>query len=249
MKFGVLPEKQLNADVICIGETHNAELHHRAQLHIIKSLYALDERMAVGLEMFQRPFQEHLDRYIRGETSEDDFLKASEYAKRWGYDWSLYKPIVDFCRTNRIPVAALNAPKELTGKISKAGHAGLTDAEKKQLGPIEFQHKRHRAHWYEELPKLHGNDKATPEQKERSYQVMAVWDDFMGASAAQFQKERGIRRMIVLAGSGHIDHGFGIPERVTKRPGGRAITIKIVTASDKSITGEGAPTDYVLTVR
>ena len=69
--------------------------------------------------------------------SEAEFLKATEYAKRWGYDWSLYQPIVEFCRNNRIPVAALNASKELTGKISKSGYASLTDEEKTLLGPIE----------------------------------------------------------------------------------------------------------------
>jgi hypothetical protein len=125
--FGQMIERCLEADVICIGESHNAEHHHRAQLHIIKAIHALDDRVAVGLEMFQKPFQEPLDRYIKGETSEAEFLKATEYAKRWGFDWSLYQPIVEFCRNNRIPVAALNAPKELTGKISKSGYEGLSD--------------------------------------------------------------------------------------------------------------------------
>lgn len=248
-EFGLMIDHLLGADVICIGETHNALLHHRVQLQILKALHALDDRLAVGMEMYYRPFQESVDHYIRGETSEEEFLKASEYAKRWGYDYALYKPLVDFCRHNRLPVAALNAPKELTARISKVGYTGLNEVEKKQLGPIDFHVKKHRDHWFEELPKLHGQEKATPEQKERSYQVMAVWDDFMAQSAARFIKERHLRRLVILAGSGHIDHRFGIPDRVAKHAGVRVATVKIVTAGDKTVTGLDAPADFVIVVR
>lgn len=245
VEFGHMIDRLLDADVICIGEAHNAELHHRAQLQIIKALHARDDRLAVGLEMFQKPFQEPLDRYIKGESNETEFLKATEYAKRWGYDWSLYQPIVEFCRKNRIPVAALNAPKELTGKISKSGYASLSDDEKQQLGAIDFHRKKHRDHWLEELPKLHGNAKATPEQKERSYQVMATWDSVMAQAAAQFQKERQVRRMVILAGSGHIDHRFGIPERIAEQ-GGRVMTIKLAPAGPAKVNGANAPADWVI---
>jgi uncharacterized iron-regulated protein len=248
VSFGAMVDALLAADLICIGETHNAELHHRVQLQIIKTLFAQDERLAVGMEMFQRPFQAALDTYITGGASEAEFLKAAEYGKRWGYSWSLYKPIVDFCRNNRVPVAALNAPKELTSRISKVGHAALTPEEKEKLGPMDFDHKEHRAYWYERLPKLHGQADTTPEQKERSYQVMTVWDDYMAASAASFQRDRHIRRMVILAGSGHIDRGFGIPDRAARRTGGKAVTIKISAASEAA--GDDEPvTDFTILVR
>ena len=89
-----------------------------------------------------------------------NFSRAREYKQRWGFDWSLYKPIVDFCRHNKVPLAALNAPKELTSRISKVAFAGLNDEEKKQLGPIDFHLKEHRDHWYERLAKMHGDSKA-----------------------------------------------------------------------------------------
>src|SRR5262249_26324098 len=156
----------------------------------IKAVFAHDERLGVGLEMFQRPFQGPLDRYLRGELAEDAMLTATEYRKRWGFDWALYRPIAEFCRKNGGPLAALHAPVELTRRISKVGHAGLSEDEKKQLGPIDFHLKEHRAYWFERLAKMHGT-KGTAEQKERSYQVMTVWDDYMAASAAAFQQERG----------------------------------------------------------
>ncbi len=249
ISFGEMIDRLNDADLVCIGETHDSVPCHRVQLEIIASLFARNERTGVGMEMFQRPFQKEIDCYFRGETDEGEFLKASEYKERWGFDWSLYRPIVEFCRKNGLPLAVLNAPRELTRKISKSGYTSLTDEEKKQLGPIDFQMKEHRDYWYDRLPKMHGQKDATPEQKERGYEVMTVWDDYMAASAAAFQRDRNILRMIVLAGSGHIERGFGIPMRAERRTGGKAATITIVAGGDLEKLAADPTADYVVATR
>jgi len=233
ISFGEMIDRLLPADVICVGETHDSDLHHRVQLQIIKALFARDERLGVGMEMFQRPYQKDIDRYFAGDSPEEEFLKATEYLQRWGFEWSLYRPIVEFCRKNGLPLAALNVPRELTRRLSTAGFDKLNEEEKKQLGPIDFHVKDHRLYWYERLAKMHGQKNVTEEQKEKSYQVMTAWDDYMAASAARFQQERQLRRLVVLAGSGHVERGFGIPQRTVKRTGGKAATIKIETGDDK----------------
>jgi uncharacterized iron-regulated protein len=247
--FGELVDRLLAADIVCVGETHDSEQNHRVQLRIIKALYAVDDRLGVGMEMFQRPFQKEIDRYFQGGVGEEDFLKSSEYKQRWGYAWPLYRPIVEFCRKNGIPLAALNAPKELTQRISKVGHAGLTDEEKKQLGPVDFNVKAHRDYWFDKLSAMHGNRAASADQKERSYQVMTVWDEYMGASAAAFQEERGLRRMVVLAGSGHVERGFGIAARAAKRTGGKAVTVRVEVGGDPEKVKADPAADYVVIVR
>lgn len=250
ISFGDMIEQLLSADVICVGETHDSDLHHQVQLLIIKSLFARDERLGVGMEMFQRPYQMHLDRFGRGDTSEKAFLEDSEYQKRWGFDWSLYRPIVEFCRKNSVPLAALNVTTELRRRLSAAGYDKLTDDEKKQLGTIDFQVKEHRDYWYDRLAKMHGDTNASAEQKEKSYQVMTAWDEYMADSAARFQQERGLRRMVILAGSGHIDRGFGIPQRLIKRTGGKAATVKIEVVGEKPAPREGEPVaDFTVLVR
>jgi uncharacterized iron-regulated protein len=249
LSFGELTDRLLEADMICVGETHDSELCHRVQLQIIKALHASDARIGVGMEMFQRSFQESLDKYVANEISEEAMLKATEYSTRWGYHWSLYQPIAEFSRKNAVPVAALNMPRELTGKISKGGFAGLSADDKVNLGSIDFHVKVHRDHWYETLAKMHGNSKVSEDQKERSYQVMTAWDEFMAASAASFQTRRHLRRMVVLAGSGHIDHGFGIPQRAVQRTGGRAATVHVAPGGDAAKLFASPPADYVVIVR
>jgi len=225
--FSELIDQLHDSDLICVGETHDSDPHHRAQHHLLKVLFAADERLGVGLEMFQRPFQNAVDDFIAGKIDEEAFLNATEYAKRWGYDWSLYRSIVEFCRRNGVPLAALNASQELTRQVSKLGYDGLKDDDKKQLAGVDFHVKEHRDYWHDRLSKMHGRTDAKPEEKERSYQVMTVWDGYMAESAARFQQTRGIRRMLIIAGSGHIERGFGIPNRAAALTGGRAVTIGV----------------------
>lgn len=249
LSFGEFTDRLLEADMICVGETHDSELCHRVQLQIVKAIHASDARVGVGMEMFQRPYQEPLDKFIRGDLAENEMLKATEYKTRWGFHWSLYQPIVDFCKKNGVPVAALNVPKELTGKISKGGFVNLSDDDKKALGPVDFHVKAHRDHWYETLAKMHGNAKVSEDQKERTYQVMTSWDEYMGASAAAFQEARKLRRMIVLAGTGHIDLGFGIPQRAVQRTGGKAATVHVAPGGDPGKLFAEPPADFVVIVR
>src|SRR5262249_43723465 len=63
--FGELIDRLQQVDVVCVGETHDSEPVHRVQLQIIKGLYARDERLGVGMEMFQQPYQKEIDRYFK----------------------------------------------------------------------------------------------------------------------------------------------------------------------------------------
>ncbi len=249
--FGAFTDKLLEFDVIVVGEQHDRELQHLVQRQIIKALYAQDERLGVGMEMFQRPFQKAIERYFEKTIDEDDFLEESEYKERWGYDWKLYRPIVEFCRLNQVPVAALNVPRELTKSISKVGFAGLTDAEKKDLGPVDFNVKAHRDHWYPQFSHGHGQNKPSAGQQERSYQVMTAWDDYMAQSATNFKKDRQLKRMVILAGSGHVEYGFGIPDRIAHYGGGRVVTVGIaeIKGPDDEKEAREMGYDYIICIQ
>jgi len=204
--------------------------------------------MAVGMEMFQRMHQKNLDRYVAGATDEATMLEDTDYKKRWGWDWNLYKSIVDFCKRNQIPVAALNVSNEMRDRIRKVGVDKLTADEKKELGEIDFDVKAHRTHWYDKLGNMHGHGEPSKEDKERFYRMMTIWDEFMADSAVKFLKERKLRRVVVLAGSGHIERNFGIPDRATKR-GGKAVSVRIQVGGELEKVRKEPLADFVLIVR
>ena len=55
--------------------------------------------------------------------------------------------------------------------------------------------------------------------------------------------------MVILAGSGHVDRYFGIPDRIAKRTGGKVVTVRIdnLASHGKSIGDKVA--DYIVVVR
>jgi uncharacterized iron-regulated protein len=243
LTFGEALDRLREFDVVCVGEEHDSEPHHRIQLQVIRGLYAFDDSLGVGMEMFQKPFQGILDRYIAGKSSEEEFLKASEYASRWGFPWELYRPIVEFCRRNGVPLAALNAPRELTQRLSKVGYDGLTGPERVQLGDIDFHVEAHRQYWYDRISAMHGNRTPSEEQKERSYMVMTAWDHVMGTTAAEFRRERGLRRVVILAGGGHVDRGIGVAASAA-RSGAKVATVHVAASFDPAKTEP--PADFVV---
>jgi len=204
-----------NNQVIYIGENHDNSSHHLVQLYIIKTLYNQNKRIAIGMEMFQSKFQNAVNDYIFGNMSEQQFLDKTEYNKRWGYDYSLYKPIIDFAKTNNIPIIALNIESEVIKDISKKGISKLHASDLNKLPiHIDFTNNKYRKFLYE-IFKDHPNQ--NKKSFEKFYSIQLVWDEYMAEKIDSFLKNNEKYQIVVLAGNGHIVHGYGIPQRLFDR--------------------------------
>jgi uncharacterized iron-regulated protein len=201
--------------VVFVGEDHERYDHHLNQLEIIRRLHQLDPNLTIGVEYFQRPFQPQVDDYIAGRTTEKEFLRAAEYYQGWGYDYRLYAPIFRFAREQRIPVRALNVPKELPSAVAKVGMAGLSEQQRtylpKEIGPADEAYRSR----LREAFQAHGA--AKPEAFEHFVEAQLVWDEGMAESAAAYLNANRDHRMVILAGSGHLVFGTGIPKRLERR--------------------------------
>jgi len=201
--------------VVYIGETHSRYDHHVAQLRIIEALYRDDPDMAIALESFQQPFQQALDDYIAGDIDENTMLRRSEYYQRWGYDYRLYQPILRFAREHQIPLIALNVPKELTARVGKLGLAGLEPEERARLpGDLDTSDDAYRKRLQTVFEEHQGK---TGRAFERFYEVQLLWDEGMAARAADYLRTHPERRLVVLAGAGHLNAAAAIPARLQRR--------------------------------
>jgi len=201
--------------VIFVGERHDQFGHHKAQLKVIEELYNQGISLAVGMEMFQRPFQGVLDKYLNGEIDERTFLKKSEYFTRWGYDYHLYRPIINFCKEKGIPVIALNLPAEISKKVARQGLKSLTDKEQKAIpDDIDWSNEAYR----QRLKQIFDQHEQSRLQKfDYFYQAQLLWDETMAESIHNYLKNNPKKSMVVLAGVGHIAYGQGIPDRTQRR--------------------------------
>lgn len=210
-------EKVASKRIVYVGEAHDNFSHHEVQLQVLQGLYRKDPKIAVGMEMFHRPFQKALDDYTSGAIDERTFLKRSEYFKRWSIDYNLYKPILDFARAKRLPVIALNLRREIVEKVSKGGLDSLSKEEQQEIPQdLDFSDPSYRER-LEEAFRNHPNSEA--KKFEFFYQAQLLWDETMAESIDVFLKKNPEFRMVVIAGSGHLSYGSGIPKRAFRRNG------------------------------
>lgn len=203
--------------IVYVGEYHDRFSNHEVQLEVIKGLHKKNRSIAVGMEMFQRPYQKVLDDFIAGRLYERDFLRKSEYFKRWRFDYNLYKPILDYCREHKIPVVALNVRRELTEKVSKKGIDSLSDEEKKEIpSDMDLSDDKYRKR-LKEVFDQHGSRGRG--KFDFFFQAQVLWDESMSRSVDEFLKRKPGTQMVVLAGGGHLAFGSGIPKRTFRRNG------------------------------
>ena len=229
------------ARVVFVGETHDRLDHHLNQLEVVKRLHARRRAVAIGMEFFQQPFQEALDDYVAGRISERELLVRTEYFDRWRFDFRLYRPILEYARTNGIPLVALNVPVEVTSKVGRSGLDSLTEAERAAV-PAEID--RGDSGYEDRLRAIYEQHPRAGDQAfERWMDVQLLWDEGMAERAARYLAENPDRTLIVLAGSGHLVHRSGIPNRVARRTGSAGMVL--LPADSAPVAPELA--DFLLT--
>ena len=203
--------------IIYIGENHDLFSNHVMELEVIKELHGRGKSIAIGMEMFQRPFQKSLDEYIEGKIEERKFLKGTQYFKRWGFDYNLYRPILLFARSKKIPVVALNQTHEIVDKVFRNGIDSLSEEERKSLPKdMDFSDEAYKRR-LEKVFQEHEHRGA--KNFDFFYHAQILWDETMAEAIDQFMKTHPVDQMIILAGNGHLAYGSGIPKRTERRNG------------------------------
>ncbi len=140
-----------NAPAICVGEGHTDSNHHWAQLEVLTHLgEAGAGQWALGMEMFQRPFQGILDDFSEGRITEKELLGRSDWLRRWGHDWRYYAPMVRLAVKRGYRLLALNISKELKEKWKALGDEALSEVDKARIPELNLDDEVHRR-WFRSL--------------------------------------------------------------------------------------------------
>jgi len=200
------------ARVIYVGEQHTSADHHAFQLEVIRALADRDPDLMVGMEMFDRTYQPVLDRWSQGGMTEAAFIRATHWYANWRFPYRLYRELLDFVRERRLALVGLNVPFCLPAKIAVGGIDSLRPDERRLLPrEMDLSREDHRR-YVRQVFKMHripGRD-----HFEDFYAAQCVWDEGMAETVAD---RLGGGQMVVLAGNGHIQRKYGIPERAYRR--------------------------------
>ena len=232
-----LPARLKNIQLLLIGETHTSAEFHRVELRTIRTLHESGRPVIIGLEMFPVTAQAALDEWNRGGMSDRDFLDKSRWYETWGYDWDYYKDIFAYARENKIPVQAVNVPRDVIAAVGRNGLAKLTPEEAKYLpeGIIPLS-PDHLAFFKASIGDGDSSHHPTTDDGWKTMlSAQAAWDAAMGLNAAQAWKRGGNAAaiMVVLVGSGHVAYDVGIVRQLRQWfTGGIASIIPVPVGTD-----------------
>lgn len=226
----------LDKSIIYVGERHTNYEDHKVQLKVIMSLYEKGRKFAIGMEMFQKPFQRAINDYLSGAISEKEFLKETQYFKRWQFDYNLYREIIEYAKAKNIPVVALNLWTEIIKKVSSEGLDGLTEIERAELPKAMDMSDEEYRDRIKEVFKQHKNREK--KNFDYFYQSQILWDETMAHSVDEFVRKNPGYQIVVLAGLGHIIYDSGIPNRVYRLNGKDYVTIIPATESINTDLGD-----------
>ena len=228
VSFEELLEDLNRNQVAYIGEKHTNRSHHKIQAKVIQAMFQKSQNIAVAMEMFAYTYQDVIDLWSAGELDEKTFLRKSHWYAGWRYDFSLYRDILEFIKANRIRLVALNIPFDIPAKIRVGGIENLAEDDKAHIPKeIDTSNTAYRD-YVESVFKKH-NFKGKFEFDD-FYMVQSVWDEKMAESIAVNLNQE---KMVVLAGNGHIQYKYGIPDRAFRRTGASFRTLYLAPADEE----------------
>ncbi|MBK8204931.1 MAG: ChaN family lipoprotein [Bdellovibrionales bacterium] len=211
--------KILPGSIVLVSEIHDYPPHGQHQVEVMRSLRTHGHKVSAGLEFFTFDHQQAVNRFLRGELNEVDFLREVQWGKS---NFAHYRDQALFPREAEGKTLAINAPQALVRKIKTSGLNSLSTEERAMLPP---QFALGNALYRERFTKVirdHAPDKAAIQ---RHFEAQSVWDDTMAFTSCSYVQKYPDQVLVVVVGDFHVTYGGGLPDRIHARGCDRLVTI------------------------
>lgn len=229
-----------DAPLVLVGESHDVPAHHEIQLAIVKSKKDAGQPVAIGMEMFELSSQKTLDEWSAGKLSERAFSLI--YERNWrNLPYVLYRDIFLYARDNRIPIVALNAPRELVQQVARQGFESLTENDLKRLPEgVNAEVSDSYLEFIKAAYTGHGRNGS-------SFRFMCeaqmLRNRVMARRIGDYLLQHPDTSMVVIAGGGHARGNGGIPAELGNLPY-KIVLPPITTLTSATVTKKDG--DYLL---
>jgi hypothetical protein len=96
------------SDIVYIGDYHALPSAQAFEAKLLGEIAARSQRTALCLEMIYGRQQRVLDRFMKGEMEEEEFLRRIRYVSEWGYDWKGFRSLFEVAKEYSIPVFGID---------------------------------------------------------------------------------------------------------------------------------------------
>lgn len=216
----------LPADVLLLGEQHDAAAHRQLQRALVQALAGRDRLAALALEMSERGTSTAA---LPRQATEAQVQEALKWrAANW--PWAVYAPVVMAAVQAGVPVLGANLPR-----------ASIPEAMK----TIAYDDHFKKALWQKQQENIRESHcKLLPASQIVPMTRVQIARDATMAQAATAARQPG-KTVLLIAGNSHVDRELGVPTHFA--PG---LTYKSVVLSPQrpvAVAAQATPADAVLT--
>ncbi|MES2514239.1 MAG: ChaN family lipoprotein [Bacteroidota bacterium] len=210
-----------NQDVLFYGEEHNDSVTHYLEHKIFEALHLkFASDLVLSMEMFERDVQPVMNEYLTSDIREKNFKKD---ARAWS-NYKDYRPMVEFCKANRLDVICANAAgrySNLAGRKGQKGLMTLPEDSKKYFAPLPYDTASGK--YYEKLMGLFEDGNSRKKKQSRAtgetfslIMAQSLWDATMAYSISEYlQKHAGVK-VFQVNGRFHSDEHFAAATQLKK---------------------------------
>lgn len=182
----------LPADVLLLGEQHDAPAHQQLQRQAVQWLAARGELAALALEMAE---QGRSTAGLPRDASEADVQHALAWRDA-GWPWNTYRPVVMAAVRAGVPVLGANLP---AARQREAMRDAALDA---RLPPAALAEQQQRVR--------DGHCGLLPESQIGPMTRVQIARDIAMADTVRAARQPG-RTVLLVAGNGHVHRALGVP--------------------------------------
>jgi uncharacterized iron-regulated protein len=183
------------------------------------------------MEQFDADRQADIERSRRERPGDAAHLVAQSSAARSGWDWALYRPVIELALAFDLPIVAGNLPRADAVRLVREPIADVLGAERTtRLGldaPLD-------ADWQaaQEREIDAGHCGTLPRTL---WPGMARAQAARDAQMAHALREHASRGALLLAGNGHVRRDLGVPRWLSSLPPARVLSVGYVETGTEEI--------------
>ncbi|MCB9840574.1 MAG: ChaN family lipoprotein [Phycisphaeraceae bacterium] len=238
LSWNDLVDRAAAAHVVIIAEEHDLDPAQMMAADLFAAVLERRPNAAVALEFYERDQQVHLDDYLAGLTTTEQFVAAT--GRRAGNDPAGHRAMVEAAKAAGVPAIAANAPRRYVRLARTDGYDRLRELTPEQQRLFNIPDPMPSGGYHERFITLMtgmGDHSAPPAssgpaqpdeqriaQAEAIFRSQATWDATMADSVVRASREH--RPVFLVIGRFHTDNDGGTLQLIRRaRPNLRVLTI------------------------
>ncbi|MDD0811620.1 ChaN family lipoprotein [Curvibacter sp. RS43] len=200
----LLPARQLSAvlpaDLLLIGEQHDAPSHHQLERQVVEILGVQGRLAALALEMVEQ------GRSTAGlpRSANESQVRAALVWNEQGWPWADYAPAIMTAVEFGVPVIGVNLPRDRQRAAMKDFSLDL------RLRPADLERQR-------QAIRSGHCDLLAEAQVAPMTRIQIARDLAMAQALLKIERPQD-RTVVLLAGAGHVQRSLGIPVHLPESP-------------------------------